>query len=121
MTWYLIRMLLALYKNKTHDTIIAFTCNLHQLQATDGDNIPKHLVQLQQCFLRINLTADPDFKISDAQFKVIISLSLPQSWDTFAKDYIGRRTDIIETDPKKLMTSQEFIGIIHEEYNRRTG
>jgi len=115
------KQLLTLYKNKTHDTIIAFTCNLQQLWAVDGDNIPKHLVQLRQYFLQINLTADPDFKISDTQFKVIISSSLPQSWDTFTEDYIGQRTDIVKTDPKKLMTSQEFIGIIHEEYHRRTG
>jgi hypothetical protein len=27
----------------------------------------------------------------------------------------------VETDPKKLMTSQEFIGIIREKYIRRTG
>jgi len=115
------KQLLALYKNKTHNTIITFTCNLHQLQAVNRDNIPKHLVQLRQYFLWINLTADPDFKISDAQFKVIISLSLPQSWDTFTEDYVGWRTDIVKTNPKKLMTSQEFIGIIHEEYIRRTG
>ena len=30
-------------------------------------------------------------------------------------------TDIVETNPKKLMTSQEFISIICEEYQRRTG
>jgi len=83
------KQLLALYENKTHNTIIAYTHNLHQLRAVDGDNIPKHLVQLRQYFLRINLTADPDFRISDAQFKVIISSSLPQSWDTFTEDYVG--------------------------------
>jgi hypothetical protein len=115
------KQLLALYENKTHDTIIAYTCNLHQLRAVDGDDIPKHLVQLRQYFLQINLTANPDFRISDAQFKVIISSSLPQSWDTFTEDYVGRRTDIVEINPKKLMNSQEFIGIIREEYRRRTG
>jgi len=115
------KQLLTLYKNKTHNTIITFTCNLHQLWAVNGDNIPKHLVQLRQYFLWINLTANPDFKISDAQFKVIISSTLPQSWDTFTGDYVGQRTDIVKTNPKKLMTSQEFISIIHKEYIRRTG
>ena len=33
------KQLLALYENKTHDTIIAYTHNLHQLWAVDGDNI----------------------------------------------------------------------------------
>jgi hypothetical protein len=35
------KQLLALYENKTHDTIIAFTRNLHQLRAVDRDDIPK--------------------------------------------------------------------------------
>jgi len=56
----------------------------------------------------------------DDESRVIISLSLRQSWDTFTEDYVGRRTDIMETNPEKLMTSQEFIGIIHEEYIWRT-
>ena len=115
------KQLLALYENKTYDTIIAYTHNLHQLWAVDRDNILKHLVQLRQYYLWINLTADPNFCISDTQFKVIISSSLPQSWDTFTEDYIEWRIDIIETNPKKLMTFQEFISIIHEEYRWRTG
>ena len=115
------KQLLTLYENKTHDIIITYTHNLHQLQAIDGDDIPKHLVQLRQYYLQINLTADPDFCIYDAQFKAIISSSLPQSWDKFTEDYIGWRTDIIETNLKKLMTSQKFIGIICEEYRWRTG
>ena len=77
------KQLLALYENKTHDTTITYTCNLHQLWVVDGDNILKHLIQLRQYYLRINLTTEPDFHISDAQFKVIISSSLPQSWDKF--------------------------------------
>ena len=32
---------------------------------------------------------------------------------------MGGRIDIVETDPKKLMSSQEFIGAIKEEYLRR--
>jgi hypothetical protein len=59
--------------------------------------------------------ADDDFKISDNQFKVLISSSLPSAWDTFTEAYVGRRRDIPETDPKKLMSSQQFIGIIKEE------
>jgi hypothetical protein len=32
---------------------------------------------------------------------------------------MGGRIDAIETDPKKLMSSQEFIGAIKEEYLHR--
>jgi hypothetical protein len=83
--------LMALYEIKTHDMIVAYTHNLHYLRAMEGDNIPKHLVELRQYYLRINHTADADFRISDTQFKVIISSSLPKTWDSFTEDYVGRR------------------------------
>ena len=60
-----------------------------------------------------------DFCITDIQFKMIIASSLPSSWDTFTEPYIGRCQGTIETDTKKLTSSQEFIGIIKEEYGRR--
>jgi len=62
---------------------------------------------------------DNDFKISDVLFKIIISSSLPLSWDTFTESYVGGRKGITETDPKKLMGSQQFIGILKEEYLQR--
>jgi hypothetical protein len=58
--------------------------------------------------------ANDDFKISDNQFKVLISSSLPSTWDMFTKAYIGCRRDIPKTNPKKLMSSQQFIGVIKE-------
>jgi hypothetical protein len=59
---------------------------------------------------------DRGFMISDPLFKVIISLSLLLSWDTFTESYVGGRKYVIETDPKKLIKSQGFIGILKEEY-----
>ena len=63
--------------------------------------------------------ADNDFKVSDNQFKVLISSSLPSSWDIFTEGYVGRQKDVPETNPKKLMSSQQFIGVIKEEATRR--
>jgi hypothetical protein len=59
---------------------------------------------------------DKDFMISDSLFKVIILSSLPLFWDIFTETYIGGHKDVIETDPKKLIKSQGFIGILKEEY-----
>ena len=59
---------------------------------------------------------EEDFKISDVLFKIIISSSLLLSWDTFTEVYMGGWKGITETDPKKLMKSQQFIGILKEEY-----
>ena len=63
--------------------------------------------------------ADDNFRVSDNQCKVLISSSLPPTWDTFTEGYVGRCRDVPETDPKKLMSSQQFIGIIKEEATRR--
>ena len=59
---------------------------------------------------------DDDFKISDKFFKVMISSSLPITWDTFTEAYVGGQKGEIETDQKKLTTSMTFIGIIKEKY-----
>ena len=109
----------AVHDCKGHQTTIACTQNLYHTVAREGDNIPEHLTKLKQYWERINLMGDNDFKISDIQFKVIISASLPPSWDTFVESYVGRRRGMKEIDPKKLMGSQEFIGVIKEEYIRQ--
>src|SRR5271163_2644412 len=105
----------AIHDVKSHQTTIAIIRNLYRTSAEDGDNIADHLNKLKQYWERINLMADEDFKISDNQFKVLISSSLPPTWDTFTEAYVGGRRDIPETDPKKLMSSQQFIGVIKEE------
>jgi len=62
---------------------------------------------------------DEDFKISDDLFKFIVASSLPLSWDVFTDAYVGGRKGVIETDQKKLLSPQQFIGILKEEYLRR--
>ena len=102
----------AVHDAKSHQTTIGIIRNLYRTSAEEGDNISDHLNKLKRYWERINLTADNDFKVSDNQFKVLISSSLPTSWDIFTEGYVGGRKDVPETDPKKLMSSQQFIGII---------
>ena len=45
--------------------------------------------------------------------------SLPPSWDQFTNPYVAGQLDEEMTDPKKLITSQEFIGLIRQEAERR--
>ena len=105
----------AIHDAKSHQTIIGIIWNLYRASAEDGNNIADHLNKLKRYWERINLIADDDFKVSDNQFKVLISFSLPAEWDMFTEAYIGSRQDILETDLKKLMGSQQFIGVIKEE------
>ena len=57
--------------------------------------------------------------LPDMYFKVIISSSLPASWVTFTETFVRGQKGQEEKDPRKLSSSQEFIGTIKEEYARQ--
>jgi len=59
--------------------------------------------------------------MNDNQFKTIISASLPDSWQSFVEPY---ETDVDdeeddESDSKKSITAENFIGVIREQYTIR--
>ena len=72
-------------------------------------------MNMKRCWEKINLISNDNFKLPDLFFKVIIALSLPSSWDAFTNPFVGGVRGEEEKDPKKLMSSQEFIGILKEE------
>jgi hypothetical protein len=109
----------AIHETKDYGSAIAIQRGLFELRAKEGSDIAEHLTQLKQQWERLNVLDSPSFHIPDLQFKTLIASSLPSSWDVFTEPYMGGRIDAIETDPKKLMSSQEFIGAIKEEYLRR--
>jgi hypothetical protein len=87
--------------------------------ADDNDDIVDHLTCLKKQWEQLNVLNDEDFRITDVQFKMIITSSLPCAWDVFTEPYVGGRKGTVNKEPKKLTSSQEFIGIIKEEYARR--
>jgi hypothetical protein len=109
----------AVHESKGHQTIVSIIRNLFHTKADETSDINEHLNQLKIYWERINQMNEENFKISDVLFKIIISSSLPLSWDSFTESYVGGRKGVIETDPKKLMGSQQFIGILKEEYTQR--
>ena len=113
------RSLEAIHETRDYQVAIAIQRGLFRQCAADNDDIVSHLTQLKKQWERLNVLDNEDFRITDIQFKTIIASSLPPSWDAFTEPYVGRRQGTIETDPKKLTSSQEFIGIIKEEYGRR--
>jgi hypothetical protein len=70
------------HKSKGHQTIVSVIQNLFHTHATEDNNISDHLNKLKEYWERINMMNDKNFMISDPLFKVIISSSLPLSWDT---------------------------------------
>ena len=103
------------HESKVHQTIIAIICNLFHTVAKDNTNISEHLGRLKTYWERINLIGDNN-KITDLLFKITISSSLPASWDSFTEAYIGGHSGINGADPKQLLNSQQFIGILKEEF-----
>ena len=58
---------------------------------------------------------DDDFQISKYQFKTILASSLPP-WDIYMDPYISKWKDSDENGSKQKIKSQDFIGILIEEY-----
>ena len=91
-----------------------FKCNME-----DGDDILEHLSNLRVILEQIHALSAQEFKISDLFFKVIISSSLPPSWDNFTQAYIAKTRCHATHDPFRNMSSTEFIGVIKSEAKRR--
>jgi hypothetical protein len=104
--------------HKTKDYQIAVTIQraLFRKCAADGDDIVEHLADLKKQWEHLNILDDADFRITDIQFKMIVASSLLSSWDIFTEPYVGCCIGTAEKDSKKLTSSQEFIGILKEEY-----
>src|ERR1700678_3623878 len=98
-----------LYVPKGYQVAMAISRSYHETRMKEGGDVVEHLNKLKELWERLSLFGDEDYKISDTQFKANIALSLPQSWDTFTEPYVGHRVGVKETDPKKLIHSQEFI------------
>ena len=79
----------AMHETKGHQTIIGIIRNLFRTIAEEDTNISEHLNALKSYWERLNMIDDDDFKISDKFFKVMISSSLPITWDTFTEAYVG--------------------------------
>ncbi len=79
----------AMHKVTGHTTVITWIHTLFKCTAKEGDDILQHLNNLKVNWECINVLSLEDFKISDLFFKIIISSSLPPSWDNFTQAYIA--------------------------------
>ena len=108
----------AIHESKGHLAIMAIVHNLFHTTTAEGANIGDHLTQLKVHQERIQGIGDDDIKLTDFIFKLLISSSLPCSWDQFTEPYVGGHVGVKDPNPKKQLTSQQFIGILKEEYLR---
>jgi len=114
------RSLKGVHDNKGHQALIAYMRNLYCLTTEEGDNIIEHLNKMKEGHEHINLMGDACFYIPNITFKLLICQSLPPSWDNYTDTYIGSQTFTVK-DPRTSISSQHFIGILKNKYNRHKG
>jgi len=91
-------------------SITALRCTLYHTKAVEGDNITAHVNTMRSYQATLHQMG---LKVNDKDFKSILVSSLPITWDAFTASYLGSQTG------NAVMTSQELVAIICDEYNRR--
>ena len=114
------KTLVTVQEAKGHETMLAVIWNLLHTIAEENTDMNEHLNKLLGYWEHIVQIDNNDFHISDPMFKVIISLSLPQSWDNFVELFVSLWKGINDSNPKKAVRSQEFIEILTEENLQET-
>ena len=99
-------------------TLFACRRKLFHTTAGERDNIVEHLDKLNKYRLESNSAAlyDERLEVSDDYFNLIIAQSLPPSWDYFTGSYVVTR---MGADIGTMISSQQFIDVIKQEYWRR--
>jgi hypothetical protein len=111
--------LVEIHDNKAHQTVNHIQTLLYETKAGEKDDILKHLDTLKLYRDHLNKFPNTEFHIYDTWFKSIISASLPLSWQSYVEPYNGNANDPRDPDPKRRMSSEVFIGLLHEEYKIR--
>ena len=116
------RMWLNLQSMHEYTNRLVLTAHLRALwhiTADEGTNICEHLGKLKRQWDQTNMFTEFNYQISEMLFKCIIASSLPPTWDTFTDPYVVGQIGEETSDPKKLLDSQQFLGIIRQEAERR--
>jgi len=109
----------SMHKSKSHLILTTHLRMLMNTIAAEDDNITEHLTKLKLSWDQLSLFGDDNYCVSEFLFKHIITSSLPESWDQFTDQYVAGQLDLVDTDPRKHINMQQFIGIIKQEHKRR--
>jgi len=109
----------SMHESKSHLVLTTHLRTLMNTVAAEDDNITEHLTKLKHCWDQLSLFRDKNYHMSEFLFKRIIASSLPESWDQFTDQFIAGQLDFVDTDPRKHIDTQQFIGIIKQEHKRR--
>ena len=101
----------AVHEHRRQQSIMAIRCTLYQVHTKDSDDIVAHLTNM--CSLQAQLH-HMGLMVPDQDLTNILVSSLPESWDLFTMSYQGSQMG------ENVLTSQQLVAIIQDEYNRRT-
>jgi len=109
----------SMHESISHLILTTHLCTLMNTTAAEGDNIMEHISKLKQCWDQLSLFGDKNYRVSKFLFKCIIASSLPESWDQYTDQFVAGQLDFVNTDPKKNIDTQQFIGYLKQEYEQR--
>jgi len=104
------------HETRSESAIMAAKCTFYGMRAADDANILEHIAEMRKQY---NKLIQKGCKISDKEFKFIIVMSLPASWDYYVTSYQGS-TMMPDKDGKPGNTLQDLISILQDEYQCRT-
>ena len=102
--------LTSVHEMHRQQSIMVLHCTLYHTKAVEGDDIVAHVNTM--CSYQATLH-QMGSKVNDENFKSILVSLLPITWDAFTASYLDSQTG------NAVMTSQELVAIIHDEYNHR--
>ena len=109
----------SMHESKSHLILTTHLRALMNTIAAEDNNITEHLTKLKHSWDQLSLFGDDNYHVSEFLFKHIIASSLPESWDQFTDQHVAGQLDLVDTDPRKHIDMQQFIGIIKQEHERR--
>jgi hypothetical protein len=89
---------------------------LYEIRAGETDKFLKHLDILKLYQVCLNKFPNTEFQVYDMRFKSIISASLLPFGQYFVIPYNANANDLNDPDPKRRMTANAFIGLLHIQY-----
>ena len=104
----------AVHETRGHSAVTAAKRTFYGMCADNDTNIPEHIAEMRRQY---NKLSQMGCKISDEEYKSILVMSLPSTWDYFIASYQGTHTS--PEKGKQGITSQELTSILIDEYNCR--
>jgi hypothetical protein len=105
-----------IHETRSQSSALIAKRTFYSLQADEGCDIKVHVTEMTNKRNQLDIMG---CEIPDAEFKALLVMSLPKSWESWTASYLGAHADKGESQKIAGYTSQELISIIIDESNRR--